>query len=364
MAGSLFGGIKGGIALTLALPFIVVLTPLWFIHRWSEVRAGRSAPQSPLELYREKRRQAQRPLWYLDGDQTVFAREDGESEDAMGEDVTPVRLEEGTPHHENGYQEEAGREEATASASSSEAAAHGGVALVTGGGRRLGALMVRHLAARGWPVAIGCHRGCEAAWALVREIQGQGGKAAVLEADLTHSLQTEALLKEAERALGPVTLLINNAAWFQPSPLENPSWDVMGRMLTVNLQAPVWLAMKAAHRMRVQGGGQVINMADIWGLRPLQGHALYSASKAGLVMATQALARELAPEVRINAIAPGALLAPEDPVDRKAFQRLQSRTPLARYATSEQLLPALDYLLQADFVTGEVLQLDGGRRWA
>ncbi|MBF0588554.1 MAG: SDR family NAD(P)-dependent oxidoreductase [Magnetococcales bacterium] len=359
----LVGGVKGVIMLALVSPFLLALTPLWFIHRWSEQRAGREAPLSPLALYRIKRRQAGRPLWYMEegGDPAdVESRgASGYSQADSGEVNPPASEASIVARSHSGDEVERGVEPPVDRMTSAPT----GVALVTGGARRLGGHMVQELARMGWPVAIACHHSRNEADALAQSITDGGGQAVVLEADLTNPAHCEGLLNEAERALGPVTLLINNAAWFQPTPLENASWEVMGQMLTVNLHAPLWLGMRAAERMKRHGEGLIINMADIWGLRPLAGHALYSASKAGLVMATQAMARDLAPKVRVNAIAPGGVLAPEDALDREAFRRLLSRTPLSGKAGPEAVIPALHYLLSSPFVTGEVLSVDGGRQW-
>ena len=155
-------------------------------------------------------------------------------------------------------------------------------------------------------------------------------------------------------------MLINNAAHFAATDPVSGSPRGLRDLLDVNLAGPVWLALRAAERMNANGGGAIINLADIWGERPLKGHTVYSASKAGLIMATKGLARDLAPRVRVNAIAPGGVLPPEGVSDPN-FQKMMAQTPMAGMAGPEAVLEAARYLIAAEFVTGEVLHVDGGR---
>ncbi|MBF0191988.1 MAG: SDR family oxidoreductase [Magnetococcales bacterium] len=245
-----------------------------------------------------------------------------------------------------------------------DAAATGGVALVTGGGKRLGAALCLELARLGYAVGVVYHQDAEAARRTVDAIVRQGGMARPFRLDLKDPDGADVLLDEASAALGGVPgVLVNNAALFHPTRIDGGSWEELGALFQVNLQGPLWLALRAARRMAAQGGGQIINMGDIWGVRPLAGHAGYGASKAGMIMATQVLARDLAPAVRVNAIAPGAILPPDaaSGPEADAYRRMLTRTPLADQAGPEAVTAALRYLLAASYVTGEILRVDGGR---
>ena len=335
-------GLKGGLALVMALPFIVLLWPLWHLYRWSEVRDGRPEPEAPWavllpghaarsrERNRERNREGSRGRLRLrhgpDPADPVVSFDVRAVPDSL---VTPPRP--------------------------------GGVAVVTGGGRRLGAAICRDLARLGYRVAVVFHRSETAAAALLAEIRAGGGEGGCFALDLANPAAITSLLNAVERELGPPELLVNNAGLFLPTRLEGGTWEGMGQVLTVNLHGPMWLAVQAAARMQ-GSGGQIINICDIWGERPLPEHAAYSAAKAGLIMASRALARDLAPLVRVNAIAPGAVLPPEEGgMGDPGFQKLHARTPLARHAGPDAVLQAVRYLLAARFVTGEVLHVDGGR---
>ncbi len=235
----------------------------------------------------------------------------------------------------------------------------GGIALVTGGGCHLGAIICRDLASLGYRVAVVYHRSVEQAEGVVAGIRAQGGIAQPFPLDISDPAQIDRLLHAVEEAWGVPHLLINNASLFLPTSLEETTWAALEYLYRVNLHGPVWLSMRVGERMK--GGmeeGQIIQICDIWGERPLAGHVAYSVSKAGLIMATRALARELAPSVRVNGIAPGAVLPKEGEAN---FQRLLSRTPLARQAGPSAVLQAIRYLLTARFVTGDMLHVDGGR---
>ncbi|MBF0321849.1 MAG: SDR family NAD(P)-dependent oxidoreductase, partial [Magnetococcales bacterium] len=239
----------------------------------------------------------------------------------------------------------------------------GGVALVTGGGRRLGAVLCRELSRIGFAVAVVYHQSEPAARRLAKSLRDQGGRAEALSMDLTNPARIATLVHEVERSLGPLRLLVNNAGVFAPTQSEAGTWEAMDAVFKGNLQGPLWLSLKAAERMRRHGGGSIINLADVWGERPLAGHAAYCAAKAGVIMMTQVLARDLAPDkIRVNAIAPGGVLPPDSPDDAAPFQVMLQHTPLASHAHPEAILRAVRYLLDAPFVTGEILHVDGGRR--
>lgn len=235
-----------------------------------------------------------------------------------------------------------------------------GVALVTGGGSRLGAMICRDLASLGFVVALTYHRSETCAAQLARQIEAGGGIAQIFALDLMCSQNIVAVVGDVERHLGRITLLVNNAGVFLPDSTQG-GWEAMEHIFKVNLQGPLWLSRLVAQAMKQSAvRGHIISMCDIWGERPLGGHATYGAAKSGMIMATRVLARDLAPDIRVNAIAPGAVLPPESG-RYHGFETMVSRTPLANQRGPEAVLHALRYLLGAGFVTGEVLHVDGGR---
>jgi pteridine reductase len=239
----------------------------------------------------------------------------------------------------------------------------GRVALVTGGGRRLGLAMARALAGRGATLAIHYHSSSEGATALRDEIAASGGRAACFTADLTDAEAAAELPRRVVRELGSLDVLVNSAAIMDRRSFEATTpaeWDAT---LDLNLRSVFFCTQGAAPALRA-ARGKVVNLADLSGLEPWPGFAAHSISKAGVIMLTRVLARVLAPEVTVNAIAPGAVLVPEA-YDADERERLARAAPLRRLGSPADVTEALLYLLErADFVTGEVLAVDGGRHIA
>lgn len=236
----------------------------------------------------------------------------------------------------------------------------GRVALVTGGARRLGRAFAEALAARGMRVAV--HYGASAAdaEAVVAGIVARGGEAEAFGADLTDADAAIALPGRVVERFGGLDLLVNSAAVMERIPVAETTpaqWDAI---LALNLRAPFFVAQQAAPHL-ARRRGTIINIADLGGLEPWRHYPAHSVSKAGVVMLTKVLAAALAPDVTVNAIAPGTVLVPDDYDDaRRAF--LSETTPLQRLGTPDDAVRALLYLAEgADFVTGEVLVVDGGR---
>jgi len=238
----------------------------------------------------------------------------------------------------------------------------GQTALVTGGARRVGAAIVRTLHAAGANVVIHCHRSLREAEALAAQLEAaRPGSSAIAVADLGDTDALAPLVASAADRFGGLHLLINNASSFYPTPLGDISVAQWEDLLGTNVRAPLFLAQAAAPAL-TRARGSVLNIVDIHGQRPLREHLVYSTAKAALIMLTRGLARELAPAVRVNAIAPGAILWPEAGMDEARKRRITERTPLQRHGTPEDIArAALFFASQAPFVTGQILAVDGGR---
>ena len=238
----------------------------------------------------------------------------------------------------------------------------GQTALVTGAARRVGAGIVRALHAAGANVVIHCRRSLDAAERLAAELDAARPDAtAVIACDLLDAAQLPRLIAQTRERFGALHLLVNNASSFYATPLGSISLAQWDDLIGTNLRAPLFLAQAAAADLR-RSRGALLNIVDIHGLRPLRDHALYSAAKAGLVMLTRALAREMAPEVRVNAIAPGAMLWPDEGLTASRQDRIIEQTPLQRTGSPEDIARAvLFFASDAPFVTGQILAVDGGR---
>ncbi|MGA0027345.1 MAG: pteridine reductase [Steroidobacteraceae bacterium] len=238
----------------------------------------------------------------------------------------------------------------------------GKVALLTGAARRLGAAMARRLHAGGASVAIHYRGSAAAATALVEELnEARPGSAIALQADLLALEQLSQLVEHTVGQLGRLDILVNNASTFYPTPLAEVTGAQFDDLIGTNLRAPLFLAQAAAGQLRLHEG-LILNLVDIHGMRPLKRHPAYSSAKAGLIMLTRSLARELAPYVRVNAIAPGPVLWPEGDLDETLKQNILARTPLGRVGSAEDIARAAWFFAaEAPFVTGQVLAIDGGR---
>jgi pteridine reductase len=236
----------------------------------------------------------------------------------------------------------------------------GRVALVTGAGRRLGLAMARALAGRGMTLAIHHHASSAGADSLRDEIVAAGGRAACFAADLTDPRAAAELPRRVAAELGGLDVLVNSAAVMHQVAFEATTPELYDATLDLNLRAVFFCTQGAAPALRA-ARGKVVNLADLGGLEPWPGFAAHSVSKAGVVMLTRVLARVLAPDVTVNAIAPGAVLVPES-YDAAERERLARTTPLGRLGSPSDVIAALLYLLEGgDYVTGEVVVVDGGR---
>ena len=233
-------------------------------------------------------------------------------------------------------------------------------ALVTGGGVRIGRALALALAREGLRVVVHYHRSADDADDVVRTITAAGGEAVAIQADLAKVEEIERLAREAEGAFGGVDVLVNNASVFPSERFEQTDAALWDHTLAVNLRAPFFLTKLLAPGMRTRGSGVVINLADLAGLQPWAAYAAHSISKAGIVQLTKVSARALAPEIRVNAIAPGAVLPPES-FGADQVHALAEGAPLKVIGSPDDVVGAMLYLLRAPFVTGVVLPVDGGR---
>jgi 3-oxoacyl-[acyl-carrier protein] reductase/pteridine reductase len=231
---------------------------------------------------------------------------------------------------------------------------HGKVVLVTGAARRVGRGIALALARRGARVAIHYHT----SEAEARATAAECGGAEIFRADLESVPAIVRMFQEAEVRLGRLDGLVNNAArftGFDPLEITEADWDFVH---SVNLKAAFFCAQQAAIIMRRHGGGRIVNISSLGGLRPWARHAHYCASKAGLIMLTRALAAAWAPEITVNSVAPGVV--PFDDIDPEGL-RMIGRTPAGRGGTPDEIAQAVIYFLEAsNFVTGQVLAVDGG----
>jgi pteridine reductase len=236
------------------------------------------------------------------------------------------------------------------------------IALVTGAARRLGAAIARRLHASGYDLALHYRDSAADMAALVAQLEAERpGSVLALQADLAEYDRLPELVAHTLGSYGRLDALVNNASAFSPTPLGTitpADWDAQ---FLINARAPLILAQAAAPHLKAARGA-IVNLVDIYAERPLRDHVVYCMSKAALVAATRALALELAPEVRVNAIAPGAILWPEEGKAEAAKSALLARTPLARTGSEDDIADAVLWLLQgAGYTTGHVLPVEGGR---
>ena len=238
------------------------------------------------------------------------------------------------------------------------------VALVTGGAQRIGAQLCWALHQAGYDIALHYRNSADAASALAAELNGlRDGSVTCFQAALGDRSPAEELAAEVIDQFGRVDLLVNNASSFYPTPIGSVGEEDWDTIIGSNLKGPFFLSQALADTLK-QNRGNIINMIDIHGERPLADHSLYSTAKAGLAMLTRSLARELAPDVRVNGIAPGVILWPksDDPEDDERRQRQLKRVPLGSKGDPQDIAEAVLFLVdRAPYVTGQIIAVDGGR---
>lgn len=236
------------------------------------------------------------------------------------------------------------------------------IVLVTGGARRVGAVIARTLHAAGYDLALHCRHSVAEAEALAAELeQLRAGSTLVLQADLAAPEAPAALVDTLLAQTGRLDALVNNASAFFPTPVGNATLAQWDELFASNARAPFFLAQAATPALRAARGA-IVNLVDIYAERPLADHPIYCMAKAALAAMTRSLALDLAPEVRVNGIAPGAVLWPGNGTTCTDQQALLARTPLERAGLPEDVAGTVRWLLQdALFVTGQIIAVDGGR---
>jgi len=241
------------------------------------------------------------------------------------------------------------------------------VAFVTGGARRIGATIVRILHAQGMNVVFQYRQSEEAATRLCHALNDKRTNSVhAVSANLLEFENIPRLVENVVAVHGRLDAVVNNASSFYPTPLATLSEADWDELMGTNAKAPLFIAKAAARHLTLRNapphGGCIVNITDIYGMRPLTEHPIYCAAKAALIMLTKSLAKELGPEIRVNGIAPGAILWPESGIDKQRKKALIVRTPLQRLGQPEDIARAVLFLIRdATYSSGEIIAVDGGR---
>jgi len=233
----------------------------------------------------------------------------------------------------------------------------GQVALVTGAGKRIGRSVALRLAAEGAAVAVNYATSREGAESVVREIGAGGSRAVAMQADVTKRADVEKMFAAVEKEFGRLDILVNNAGAFFEAKFEDLTDEQWDGILDINLKSQFLCSQAAAPIMKRQGRGRIVNISSLGGLLPWPSYTHYCVSKAGSIMLTRCLARALGPEILVNSVAPGTIQFPGEAPDEEYIRRV----PLHRTGKGDDIAGAVMYLATADFVTGQILAVDGGR---
>ncbi|MFZ0523428.1 MAG: 3-oxoacyl-ACP reductase family protein [Candidatus Acidiferrales bacterium] len=233
----------------------------------------------------------------------------------------------------------------------------GQVALITGAAKRIGRNIALRLAADGADIVVNYASSKPEADELVAEIKSMSRRAIAVQADVSHRSDVQKLFTATENEFGRLDILVNNSGTFFAAKFEELTEDQWDHILNVNLKSQFLCAQSAAPIMKRQGRGRIINLSSLGGLLPWPAYTHYCVSKAGCIMLTRCLARALGPEILVNSVAPGTIQFPGEPPDEDYIQRV----PLHRTGTGDDIAQAVAYLATADFVTGQILAVDGGR---
>ncbi len=237
------------------------------------------------------------------------------------------------------------------------------ICLVTGGAHRVGRAIALALAQRGAHLIVHYHSAQQQAEETAAEIRAMGRRAVSARADLSASAGVAALFRVVDDTFGGLDVLVNSAAVLLPKALLDVSEEDWRQTVGLNLKGAFFCLQQAAARMRARGGGAIVNISDLAGRRPWARFPLHSISKAGIEMLTQVAALSLAPDIRVNAVAPGPVLKPVGMSDAR-WQAIASTLPLRRPGSPQDIAQAVLFLLENDYLTGETLVVDGGGQWA
>lgn len=235
------------------------------------------------------------------------------------------------------------------------------VILITGAAKRIGAHCAKHLHQLGAKIIIHCHHSIEEATQLANQLNGiRAHSAKVIQGDISDYQQLDNIARQARQAFGHINVLINNASTFYPKAFGDNNLDDWQSLVGSNMQGPFFLTQYLKKDLQ-RDHGVIINMLDIHAQSPLNNHTLYCMAKAAQAMMTKSLAVELAPHVRVNGIAPGAIMWPENSMDEQTKQEILAQIPLTELGSAEDIAQAMAYLIQAPYVTGQILAIDGGK---
>ncbi len=235
----------------------------------------------------------------------------------------------------------------------------GRVALVTGAAKRIGRSIALELAERGADVVVNYRSSRAEAENVVKEIEKIGRRARAIQANVSVRAEVENLIKETEKAFGRLDILVNNAGMFQHVPFDQITDEQWNGIIATNLTSQFLCAQTAAPLLRASGRGRIVNLASLGGILAWPGYTHYCVSKAGVIQLTRCMARALAPEITVNAVAPGTITFEADAAELEVdYIR---RTPLKRTGKGSDIAEAVAFLVESDFITGQVLVVDGGR---
>lgn len=235
----------------------------------------------------------------------------------------------------------------------------GRVALVTGAGRRVGKAIALALGAKGMQVAVHYNGSESGAEDTVAQLAAQGATGRTFQSDLASHSGPAALVGAVAESFGALDVLVNSAAIMERTPFGDVTPEDWDRIMAINIRAPFFVAQAAAPHLK-KAGGAIVNIADLAAYESWPAYIPHGISKAGVVHMTRSLARVMAPEVRVNGVAPGTVLLPEH-WDTAADERLRSTTPLARTGTPDDVSAAVIFLIESEYITGETIIVDGGR---
>ena len=238
----------------------------------------------------------------------------------------------------------------------------GKTALITGGAHRVGKAIALNLAEAGANVVINYYSSDAAAQETAAEVRALGVGALVIQADVSNQEQVEALVRATQDRFGALDIIVNSASIWQKTPMPIDDFSEWHRVLSVLLDGPMYAVNAAAPLMKERGEGAIINIVDLSAWKPFKGYIAHTVGKAGLLALTRSLALELAPEIQVNAIAPGPVLPPPD-YTQEQTELVAARTLKGRWGSADDVANAARFLIEADYITGETIVVDGGERY-